>query len=204
MYAFQRDTGMQQVHCLQVDGGNLPVSLPINMWTVQPLLSEWSLARLPFAATVEHRQGEATVEIKNTSDSAIQRGYVLFEDTCADLGPVPAHTTKRFDVRTRPFHSWQPSGASVPAPNRRMPVTVQPSGDVPHYPGLLGSPAENAFLAQGCLNRTLGMHSCLNSGAALVCVAFDKAPLPITVKDRTYAVNHIQVARQLVLPKRLE
>jgi hypothetical protein len=45
------------------------------------------------------------------------------------------------------------------------------------------------------------MHKYLDAGAALVCVAFDQAPLPINVKDRTYAVNHIQLARQLVLPK---
>jgi hypothetical protein len=159
---------------------------------------------MPFAATVEHRQGAATVEIKNTSDSAIQRGYVLFGDACADLGPVPAHATKRFDVRMRPFRSWQPADGSVPNPNRRMPARIQPTGDVPHYPGQLGSPAENAFLAQGCMSRTMAMHTSLNAGAALVCVAFDNAPLPISVKDRTYAVSHILVARQLVLPKKVE
>ncbi|MCX5647306.1 MAG: hypothetical protein NTZ17_21895 [Phycisphaerae bacterium] len=43
LWSYQRDAALQQVHCLQVDGGNLPVSLPVNMWTVQPLISEWSL-----------------------------------------------------------------------------------------------------------------------------------------------------------------
>jgi hypothetical protein len=205
VWAFQRDTGMQQIHCLQVDGGNLPVSLPVNMWTVQPLLSEWALDRMPFTATVEHGVGTAAVEIRNTSDSVIQRGYVLFADACADLGPVRSHSTTRFDVRTRPFRSWDQMSGRTPAPGGRplrgQPMALMPGANAPRYPGRLGGPAESAFLAQGCLSRTLAMHACLDSGAALVCVVFEKAPLPMDVKDRSYAVNHIQVARQLVLPK---
>ena len=193
---------MQQIHCLQVDGGNLPVSLPINMWTVQPLLSEGTLDRMPFTASVERREAAAAVEVRNISDSAIQRGYVLFEDTCADLGPVPAHSTKRFEVRTRPFRSWQQMGPRPGPVVRGQPPVMLPGGDTPRYPGQLGSLAESAFLAQGCWSRTLAMHACLDSGAALVCVVFDNAPLPVDVKDRSYAVNHVQVARQLVLPKK--
>ena len=203
VWAYQRDSGMQQIHCLQVDGGNLPVSLPVNMWTVQPLLSEWALDRMPFTASVEHRGATAAVEITNTSESTIQRGYVLFEDTCADLGLVPAHSTKRFDVRTRPFRSWEQMGPRPGSVRRGQPAVMMPGGNSPRYPGQLGGPAESAFLAQGCLSRTLAMHACLDSGAALVCVVFEKAPLPMDVKDRSYAVNHVQVARQLVLPKRV-
>ena len=136
LWSYQRDAALQQIHCLQVDGGNLPVSLPVNMWTVQPLLSEWSLDKMPFTATVDHRQGEATVEIINTSDSAIQRGYVLFEDTCADLGPVPARSTKRFDVRTRPFRSWQPGSASASPPQSARACAAGAGGG---YPAVSGS-----------------------------------------------------------------
>ena len=141
LWSYQREAALQQIHCLQVDGGNLPVSLPVNMWTVQPLISEWSLDKMPFTATVDHRQGEATVEIINASDGAIQRGYVLFEDTCADLGPVPARSTKRFNARTRPFRSWQPGSASASPRNRRGPAPPAPAVDVPQYPGQLGGPA---------------------------------------------------------------
>ncbi len=203
LWSYQRDAGMQQIHCVQADGGNLPVSLPVNMWTVQPLLSEWALDRMPFTVSVEHQGRDAVVEIRNTSDSAIQRGYVLFEDTCADLGPVPAHTIQRFDVRTRPFRSWQPSGPRPSSTTRRLPPNTVTAGDTPRYPGPLGEAANDAVLAQGCLGRTLAMHQYLDFGAALVCVVFENAPLPVEVKDRTYAVNHIQMARQLVLPKRV-
>jgi hypothetical protein len=116
---------------------------------------------------------------------------------------VPAHATKRFDVRTRPFRSWQVGSALSAPPNRRGPVPAPPGVDIPRYPGQLGGPAESAFLAQGCLSRTLAMHTCLDQGAALVCVVFENAPIPISVKDRTYAVSHIQLGRLLVLPKRV-
>jgi hypothetical protein len=203
LYAYQRDSGMQQIHCLQVDGGNLPVSLPINMWTVQPLLNEWALDRMPFTAAVDRDRNEAAVTIENTSDSPIQRGYVLFENACADLGSVPAHSTKRFDVRTRPFQSWRQSGPR-PVTTTRGYAPIMVSGmDTPSYLGTLGR-VESAFLAQGCLNRSLVMHSYLGFGAAMVCVTFENAPIPIDVKDRTYAVNHIQLARQLVLAKKAE
>jgi hypothetical protein len=209
-WSYQHDTGTQQIHCLQVDGGNLPVSVPVNMWTVQPLLSEWALDRMPFAASVTRlpsagsQRGEVTVEIRNTSDAAIQRGYVLFKDTCADLGPVPAHSTKRFDVRLRPFQSWE-QVAPRPGPVfRGQPPGMLPGGRRPRYPGPLDGPVDDAVLAQGCLGRTLAMYTCLDSGAVLVHAVFEKAPLPVSVKDRTYAVNHIQLARQLVLPQTAE
>jgi hypothetical protein len=72
--------------------------------------------------------------------------------------------------------------------------------NTPRYPGTLA--AGPCFLAQGCLNRTLVMHNYLQHGAALVCVMFDNAPPPFTVKDRSYDINHIQYARQLVLNRR--
>jgi hypothetical protein len=216
LWSYQHDSGMQQIHCVQADGGNLPVSLPINMWTVQPLLAEWALDRLPFAASVVlppavgtgsppdgggAARGEVTVEIQNTSDSVIQRGYVLLADACADLGPVPPHSTRRFEVRTRPFRPWQ-QGPPRPAPvvrGRRVSVTQE---EVPRYPGPLGEAVDSAVLAQGCLNRTLALHTYLDLGATLVCVVFENAPLPVEVKDRSYEVNHVQMARLLVLPKK--
>jgi hypothetical protein len=46
------------------------------------------------------------------------------------------------------------------------------------------------------------MHDYLRHGAALVCVMFDSAPAPFTVKNRSYDINHVQYARQLVLSRR--
>ncbi len=195
IWAMQRESGVRQIYCRQADGGNLPVSLPISIWTVQSLLCEWMPKEMPFHAAVFRKGGAITVEVANTSGSEIRMGSVLFEDSCADLGVVPAHTTKQFTIRTRPFRLWSSQGGMYSGGH---PPGVVPDRELPRMPTVFHGVADNVFFAQGCLNRTLGMYSCLDSGTAVVCVAFENAPAPFTVKGRTHAVNHIQYARQLV------
>jgi hypothetical protein len=200
IWAYQRESAMRQIYCLQQDGANLPVSLPINIWTVQSLLGESPLDRMPFGAKVQRKESTAAVEIANLSDSRITSGFVLWADGYADLGPVPARSTLTFDVPTRPFNAWgdnaRPDGRPTRVPGMLVGIST------PRYPGTFGQQAQNAFLAQGCLNRTLVMHDYLRHGAALVCVIFDNAPAPFTVKNRSYDINHVQYARQLVLSRR--
>ena len=71
---------------------------------------------------------------------------------------------------------------------------------VPRYPGATAEQTHEAFLAQGCLNRTVAMHARLDLGAALVTVEFEDAPAPFTIANRSYDVNHTQYARLLVFP----
>ncbi|HNS21530.1 MAG TPA: hypothetical protein PKH24_13585 [Sedimentisphaerales bacterium] len=198
IWAHQRESGMRQIYCRQADGGNLPTSIPISIWTVQSLLCEWTPKEMPFAATIDRSGAVPAVEIRNLSDSRIRLGYVLFKDSCADLGPVAARSTQRFPIRTRAFQlrlsQDLPSGdgrGGAP-PNVRMPV------ELPRLPVSLTGAADNAFFAQGCLNRTVGMYCCLDSGSAIVCVVFEDPPTPFTIRSRSYAVNHIQFARLLV------
>ncbi len=198
LYMHQREAGMRQIFCVQADGGNLPVSVPVNIWTVQSLLSEWAGAAMPFTAAVECQDDQVTVEIRNASDSPIREGFILFADGCGNLGRVAAHGTERFELRMRPFRSWENQGAYPAPPRGRGRSGTWPGVDIPRYPGSLSGIADNAFFAQGCLSRTLAMHRYLDLGAALVCVVFENAPAPFSVKDRTYATNHIQLARQLV------
>jgi len=198
IYGFQREVALRQIHCVQQDGANLPVSVPINIWTVQSLLSEWSSPEMPFAATVKREGAEAIVEIDNRSDAAIRAGYVVFEDTCADLGPVPAHSAKQFQARTRPFQPWREGNTYARLSGNRPRVLGPIAPGFPRYPGPLGGAADSAFFAEGTLSRTLAMHTYLRFGAALVCVAFEDAPVPFRVKDCSYRINHIQLARQLV------
>ncbi|MGE5297353.1 MAG: hypothetical protein ACM3VT_21220 [Solirubrobacterales bacterium] len=195
IWAQQRESGVRQIYCRQADGGNLPVSLPISIWTVQSLLCEWTPKEMPFHAIVSRKGGAITIEIANTSDSKIQIGCIFFEDSCADLGAVPARTTRLFTVRTRPFRLWPTQGETYSGGGpQNMPLDVS----LPRMPMVFHGVADNIFFAQGCLQRTLGMYSSLNSGMALVCVTFEKAPAPFAVRGRTHAVNHIEYARQLV------
>jgi hypothetical protein len=196
IYGFQRETALRQLYCVQQDGANLPSSVPINIWTVQSLISEWSAPEMPFTATVKHVDDKVLVTIENRSEAAIRAGYVVFEEVCADLGPVPARSTRQFEGRTRPFQPWRQENTYLRSPAHRR-VTGFIAG-FPRYPGSLGGTADSAFFAEGTLSRTLAMHSYLRFGAALVCVAYDEAPAPFRVKDCAYRISHIQLARQLV------
>jgi hypothetical protein len=60
---------------------------------------------------------------------------------------------------------------------------------------------EDAFFAQGCLQRTQSMSAYLADGAAVVCVEYNQAPISFGLKNRTYKRNHIQLARLVVFPK---
>jgi len=198
IWAHQRESGTRQVGCRQADGGNLPVSLPISIWTVQSLLCEWAPKEVPFAATVERTGGRAVVEIRNLSGSVIRNGYILLANSWAGLGPVEPRSTKRFEVRTHPFQLWSSQGG-VPGPGSGgQPPNLSMGDELPRMPASLTGVTDSAFFAQGCLDRTLGMYSCLDSGAAIVCVVFEDAPPPFAVQKRSYAVNHIQFARLLV------
>lgn len=199
LYTFQHEPGSRQIYCVQADGSNLPMSLPINIWTVQSLLGECPLDGMPFAATAKHKDGNIVVEIDNTSDSAIAAGFVLTQHSYIEFGPVAARSRQTFERPALPFNAWQEGpqyqyyrGARPPMPGLWY--------TTPRYPSGWAQPAQHTFMAQGCLARTLTMHACLRLGAALVCVMFDKAPAPFGVEDRSYDTNHIQYARLLVLP----
>lgn len=202
VWAHSREAGMRQIHCVQADGANLPVSLPINIWTIQSLLGEFPVAAAPFSATVECGDGRIAGQIINRSDSPIRGGFVLLEDTYVDFGPVAARATQRFDGRSRPFNPWDDRAGYQYRTDRsgRSSSTFQ-GLDLPRYPSNMGERIDAVFLAQGCLNRTLAMHELLRFGAALVFVEFEDAPAPFGVRNRSYDVSHIQYARQLVFPR---
>ncbi len=194
MWSYQRTPALRQIHCLQEDGANLPVSVPINIWTVQSLLTETRLEHMPLMASVELAGDRCVIEITNMSDAPIHGGAVLMADTYADFGPVAARSTKQFEVPVRPFNPWQTNVHYGPRDDPRP---------KPQYPGRftqVTSVASSAFLAQGCFERALAMHSYLDQGAALVCVEFENATPPVGVKDRSYNINHIKLARMVVFP----
>jgi hypothetical protein len=194
----RRQAGTRQLRCLQEDGANLPLSVPISIWTMQSLLGECPLDRAPFTAEVKISRdpNTATVEITNASGSRIIKGFVLWAHGYASFGEVPAHATQTNDLPWRPFDPW----GEGDRPDRYLDESPEAwyRVPVPRYPNVLGGQAASAFLAQGCLNRSLTMHGCLRLGAALVCVEFENAPMPFAVRGRSYRTNHIQYARQLV------
>ena len=190
IWAYNREAGTRQLYSIQHDGGNLPYSVPINIWTIQCLLNESALEKLPFSAEVKRRGNEVILNIVNESDSQILRGYILFNNNQGiDFGPVPALSTKEFSGPLRTRQGWD----SYVVDNRR-----RGSRQVRFTPRLKN---ENAFFAQGCLQRTQTISAYLARGAAVVCAEYDNAPVSFKVKGRSCSYNHIQLVRQIVFPK---
>jgi hypothetical protein len=185
IYAYRRETSSRNIYCFQHDGGNLPYSVPINIWTMQCLLNESPQQQLPFTAKVELNGDELILNIANQSDSAIRHGYVLFgkdkdKDNILDFGRVSAHSNKQFRGQPRQRRIWT-------------------TDNIDRYPTKFR--CEKAFFAQGSLQRTHAMKAYLTNGAAVVCTEYDNAPVPFAVKDRPCDYNHIQLVRLVVFPK---
>lgn len=195
-WATRRESAMRQIYCVQQDGANLPTSLPINIWTVQSLLGESPLDRAPFVAKVKRDGNAVEVAIDNRSTGRITAGVVLWANGCVDLGAVDARASRTFTATSRPFEAWgdgiRPDGQPTPIPTTLVGMST------PQYPGRFLAAGRDAFLAQGCLNRTLAMHERLQRGAALVCVVYEDAPTPFTVRGHSPEVTHVQYARQLI------
>ena len=189
IWAYNREVGSRRIYCYQHDGGNLPYSLPINIWTIQCLLNESPLERLPFKAELERDGDEVIVHLVNESDAPILKGYVLLgNNRGVDFGPVPGHSGKEFRSKLRTLRVWEspPTGSGYYRLGSDYSANYK---------------SEDAFFAQGCLQRTQAINAYLARGAAMVCAQYDKAPVSFEVKGRSCNYNHIQLVRLVVFPQ---
>jgi len=186
------EIGGRRIYCFQHDGGNLPYSIPVNIWDVQCLLNESSLQEMPFDAEVQSQGDQIVIDIVNESESPILSGRVLLSNNRGiTFGDVPAGESRQFSSRSHRMRMWDDYGA-------------ERYGEYYSRRGRSSSinfKKEDAFFAQGCLQRTQAMSAYLTRGAAVVSVEYDRAPISFGLKDRTYKRNHIQLARLVVFPK---
>jgi hypothetical protein len=180
IYMHRSQTATRNIYCYQHDGGNLPYSLPVNIWTVQCLLNESPLEQMPFTAEVQDNGDELIVRVQNLSDSPIAKGQVLLgAESVLEFGEVAAKSNKQFRDQPRRRGTWT-------------------ERDIKYYAA--GFKCERAFFAQGSLQRTEGIRAYLAHGAAVVSVQYDNAPLPFTVKDHSFDYDYVQLARLVVFP----
>jgi hypothetical protein len=191
IWQYNRETAGRRVYCFQHDGGNVPYSLPINIWTIQCLLNESPVERLPFSAEVQRQGQEAVVNIVNESESPILDAYVFLEENRGvSLGPVPAGASKQFRKKTRAMRIWD----GYEADRYR-----NYSSGRNRYVGKFQN--KDAFFAQGSMQRTLAINDYVARGAAVVCAEYDQAPVSFAVDARSCKENHVMVARLVVFPK---
>ena len=193
MYGFNRSGIDREIACLQHDGGNLPVSLPINIWSAQCMMSESPVEQIPISAKVTKLPGgEAIAVITNLSDCPIQRGCVRFADEMAlRFGEVPVKGTGEFRGRLSKDKKWTCPGGDE--------YWSYPGADRGADSDRLNTSA--AYFSRGCLDRTLGIRQCLCDGAAVVCAEYAGAPLPFVVADRNCKEVHTRLVRLVVHPQ---
>jgi hypothetical protein len=183
--------GGRRIYCFQHDGGNLPYSIPINIWDVQCLLNESSIRKMPFDAEVQLQGDDVIVNILNESESPILRGRALLSNNRGiTFDSVPAGQSRQFSSRSHRMGIWDEYGSE------RYNQYYSRRGN-----SNIGFKKEDAFFAQGCLQRTQTMSAYLAGGAAIVWVEYDHAPVSFSLKNRTYKRNHLQLARLVVFPK---
>ncbi len=193
IWSYQRESSARRIYCRQEDGENWPTSLPVNIWTIQCLLNESVAERLPFTADVQPRGDEIVVTISNQSDAPILNGYVLLGDKGGiRLDGVGPHAGREFRGSLGRLDAWQ----SYDTQRLRSSYSGRgPSRDSQAFK------REDAFFAQGCLQRTRAIDAYLARGAAVVCVEYKQAPLSFGVDARFCRYDHIQLARLVVFPK---
>jgi hypothetical protein len=175
------------IYCQQhIDGGSVPVSVPINIWSMQSLVCESRLAKAPLAATVKGPPGgQWTITVTNPGPAPIARCYVRVGTREAVMcGSVPAGKTEEFTGRPTP---WQPR------PRKSMEIQTE-SLDA-------GGFLNDATLAQGSSHRSDAIESYLKDGAVVVYAEYDDAPVPFDIEGKNCRFQHTLLARLVVYPE---
>ena len=193
LWGYRHETASRQLYCLQHDGGNLPHSVPINIWSMQCLLTECRVASVPIKAEVVREPNEVYVRIENMSDGEMEGGYVRFAgNQVARFGPVGARGVEEFRVALSKAGDW----------GKRLGTR----GEDYYYSHGRQRPSstfqgDTAFFATGTLGRTKGIERYLAKGAAVVCVKYRPDEGLFTVRKHACDVNHIQLVRLVVFPE---
>ena len=195
-YGYRRDFGGRKIYCSQHDGGNLPNSLPINIWSMQCLVCESPVQKFPITASLQQTNDGYSLSITNNSDHPIARGMVRFDGNQAlEFGSVPPQQTSEFHGQLTKAPAWRAHTSR--RTRSRRPRTRAPGT---HITASLAT--ENAFLSPGCLKRTQAIQSYLRHGAAVVCAQYDDVPTSFRLANRKCNYAHTQLVRLVVFPEK--
>ncbi len=193
LYGYRQQSGTRNIYCYQHDGANTPYSVPVNIWTMQCLLTESAAEKVPIEAVVRRSGNEASVEIVNRSGYPIKNGYVFFKgDRSLEFAAVGPGEREEFSGALASGRKWDGNIKDV----------YMVSRNTTGYQSRFDN--DTAFSAQGCMQRTEIIKNYLAHGAAVVCVEFDDAPTSFGVKDRPCDYSHIQLVRLVVFPEQKE
>jgi hypothetical protein len=187
IYQYGQRLGNREIFCLQRDGGNLPLPLPVSIWTMQYMMAEQILQELPVAATARISGDQLRLEIANHSASAVaQTVAIMAGHGPMVFGTVAAGATAEFTQKVDPRRiSVRPAGS---------PLGIGLAEDCP-------TDVQMLFEAAGLSQRTAGMRSHLARGAMVVCMRLDQPAPGFRIKDRECQYHTVQWIRLLVWPE---
>ena len=198
IYSFREKLGSRNLYCEQhIDGGNVLTGVPINIWAMQCLSAEAPAAGVPFRATVRpDGSGGFAVEVENLSETPIKSGYVLVgREQCVPFGAVPAKARGSFTGRPQRWENWQSSVDRVVSRDDTAATEARRRKD------------RTVMMAAGTRRRSEAILDYLKPSddsapaAAVVCVEYDGAPVPLGFEGRTCRFEHTMLARLVVFPE---
>jgi len=188
-YAYRQSIDLRNVYYSQHDGGNLPFSLPVSIWTMQCLLTESPQTDMPFTAELLQSGNRVKLRVANLSPAPIKSGFVMTgEGRVMQFDSVAGSSSREFDGSLHHERVWSVDGRDM---GYRYNLV----------PGGLSLGHDAAFFAQGTLQRTNAILSYVKNGAAVVCVRYDDIPSPFSVKDPSARYEHTQLARLVIFPR---
>ena len=165
--------GGRSLYCRQGDGANLPVSLPISIYSMQCLLGESKQAQAPLSVKADAGGGSVTIEVTNRLAHPAKRILVWHDKKSWEFPALAGEATTRL-VLDRPE-----------AQGGRIHATVRP--------------LEGAVLsAQGVSRRTQAIGRYREKGAMVVLAEYDQPPLSHTVQSGRCGRDHVLFARVVV------
>jgi len=180
--------GTRDIFCEQHDGSNLPVALPVNIWTMQYTLTEQAIRDVPVQARAHRYGDEIRVDVTNPTSVALGYGFVLAPGCRpTPFGPVAPGATASCSIAEETDDLVD------------FPANLVALGSV--FAADSGLHVRPVFEACGVSARTAGIQSYLARGAVVVCARLDQPPPPFRVKDPSCHYHHVQWVRLVVWPE---
>ena len=107
LFSYRQQAAGRNLYCLQYDGGNVPFSIPINIWTIQCLQTETAAGELPIDCQLARDGNGFRLTITNRSKLKLAEGYVQIDPKRRiEFGAVGPGETKEFSSELPKALSW--------------------------------------------------------------------------------------------------
>ena len=192
LYAYQQQGGFKRRFvCIQEDGGNLPVDVPISIWSMQCMMTEGPVDDVPLRADIAIDGDRLQGRVENRSDRPVARGHIyLGNGRGLAFGPIAPGESLPLDGRLIPVKQWNAYMADSP-PMRY---------GYPGEPDRVFDPGA-AYFAGGIYHRTRAIGAYLTRGDAVVCAEYDGAPVAYRLAKHRNEVVSKSFVRLVVTPR---